>query len=114
MADDASEVKLDVDQFEDRGEVPDDIVELISDTPFIRGPNETDEEMHIIETGRCPCCRRPLGSRTLLLIDDSGIQAIACSSPCLDDLTILGFLHETSADILGNIHMRHNVTGGHD
>lgn len=115
MADenDRQEVILHPDHFADVDNIPDNIIELIDQFPFIVG-GESDEELAIVKQGICACCRRAMGEHTHIVLDGQGILSLTCSGVCHDDLMILGYLHEQATDVISRMEMRHNLTEGHD
>lgn len=104
---------LDLDKFESGDEIPDQVVEIIDQNPFIVG-GESSEELNAIESGLCICCSRPLGTDTIVSLGGDGIITIVCSGPCHDDLMIIGYLHEQLKDAIERVNMRLNLTDGHD
>ena len=106
------ELILHVDEFESG--VPDGIIELIDELPFIKG-GEDPQELALIEEGRCVCCHRACGTDTTLVINNEGIQALLCSGPCHGDLLVMGYLYEQTHDVLQSVAIRSQMTpGGND
>lgn len=106
-------MQLELDKFVNLDEIPDPIIELIDQCPFVIG-GESDVELDHIQTGVCVCCKRPLGESTMISVYGEGISSIVCSGPCHDDLMIVGYLHEQMRDLIERVEMRQNLTERHD
>jgi hypothetical protein len=106
------ELKLDLDQFRNAGEIPDEVADLIDKFPFIIGGEDTDE-LQLIQEGMCIICRTAMGEATTLVLDDQGIISIVCSGVCHSDAMVASYLHEQMNDLMDRIRHRHELKEGH-
>lgn len=107
-------INLDKWDQDEHKQIPSDLIEVIDETKF-DASIEGESEVELLKSGLCVCCHRPFGKDTVILQNGLGIQSIACSGVCHDDMMVLAFLNEAAQDLIDRINMRRDATpGGHD